>query len=585
MDDEQVLRLSRELSLDFLKNIGAKVEESDRLYYVEVPKQFERAFGSASKRITFDHDVADTHSCELAVPGSNFLATILSEIRKQAPVVAGSLKRQVSDSGDMLESVRTHNCTVGLLGSQEEVRTAIRFHFNVSVKSVKRVAMLRWVDVDMDTLGVLEFPSEIHADGATGGTACQKDDQRVDSSYSKATEFLNSEMQPLAQKCADMTAGNRISDTNSIRQAYERRVADIKSDLKLQRSKMSEINRRIARARTPQSRENHMQQKRKQEARVAKDEENAARQIERLSSDRDAQIEQTEKRYRPVVEFSLIAAQVYSYSSSQCNLEFKNGASSRRVGASFVDPARSFILKCDVCKNQLDTAHLCINSHLSCDRCSRHCVECQKDVCASCEGELNPCHICREGLCSDCTTKCSFCSETTCQNHLSVCPHCSERACYFCSDGCQVCHARACEGSIHACSKCGIRLCSKDSFQCDECGSQFCPGDISTCAICDKKYCHADASRCKFCEQSYSSGCLDGELCVTCGTLQQLDKDSPEVRRVIQANPDMAKFKKWNGSANNRFSIFKAKKMLGSRIIVYDRAQDRIILDKKAGWI
>lgn len=392
-------------------------------------------------------------------------------------------------------------------------------------------------------------------------------------------------MQPLAQKYADLTAGNLASDTNSIKQAYERRVADINSDLKLQRSKISEINRKIARARTPQSRENHVQQKRKQKARIIKDEEEAARQIERLASDRDAQMEQTEKRYRPVVEFALIAAQVYSYSSSRCNLEFRNDASSRQVKANFVDPVGSFTITCDVCGNPLDVAHLCINSHLSCDRCSRHCVKCQKDVCASCEGELSPCYICREGLCSDCISECHFCAETTCWAHLSVCSHCSERTCYFCSDSCQVCHARVCEGSIRACGKCRRRLCREDSSQCAECNSQFCPSDISTCAICDKKHCQADTSRCEFCEQTYSRDCLDGKLCATCKTLQPLDKDSPEVRRVVQADSNLAKFKKWNGSANNRFSVFKTKKMLGSRIIVYDRLQDRIVVDRKAGWI
>ena len=585
MDDEQILRLSRELSLDFLRKIDAKVEESDRLYYVEIPKDLEQAFGGMSKRITFDHDVADTHSCELVVPGSNFLTIVLNEVKKQAPVVGGNLKKLVRDPVDLLESIRKHNCKVDMLDSQEEVKTAVRFHFNISIKSIKRVAMLRWVDVDLKTLSVLEFPSEIQTDHTAGNIKYQKDDRQIDISYSKATEFLNSEMQPLAQKYADLTADNLARDINSIKQSYERHVADINSDLKLQRSKLVEINRKIARARTPQSRENHVQQKRKQKDRIVKEEEQAAKQIERLARDRDNQIEQTEKRYCPVMEFALIAAQVYSYISSQCILEFKNDASSRQIKAIFVDPVKSFTVACDVCGNLLDVAHLCINSHLSCDHCSRHCVKCQKDVCASCEGDLNPCYICREGLCSDCITECNFCSETTCQVHLSVCPHCFEDVCYFCSDSCQICNARVCKDSISACSQCERRLCREDSTQCAECDLQFCPNDINTCAICNKKHCQTDTSRCEFCEQAYSKGCFDKKLCVTCGILQPLDKDSSEVRRVVQADPNLAKFKNWKGSANEKFSIFKTKKMLGSRIIVYDRHRDRIVVNKKAGWI
>ena len=296
-------------------------------------------------------------------------------------------------------------------------------------------------------------------------------------------------------------------------------------------------------------------------------------------------MEQAEKRYRPVMEFALIAAQVYSYSSSQCNLEFRNDASAIQVKADFVDPTRSFTITCDVCGNPLDTAHLCTNSHLSCDRCSRHCIKCQKDVCGSCEGELDPCYICREGLCADCVAECNFCSRTICMNHLSVCSHCSESVCYFCSDSCQVCHARICEGSIHACGKCGRRLCKEDSFQCAGCNSQFCPSDINTCAICNKKYCQADTARCESCEQAYSKGCFDRKLCVTCGMLQPLDRDSPEVHIVVQADPNLAKFKKWYGASNSKFSVFKIKRTLGNRIIVYDRVENIIVINKKAGWL
>ncbi|MCY4490222.1 MAG: hypothetical protein OXC46_02020 [Thaumarchaeota archaeon] len=601
MDDEQILRLSREISLDFLKKIGAKVQESDRLYYVEIPKHFEQAFGGISKRITFDHDVADTHSCELVVPGSNFLSVVLGEIKKQAPVVKGVLERRVSNPRDVLKSIQVHNCKAELLDYQEKVRTAVRFHFNITIKSINRAAMLKWVDIDLESLDVLECTSEIQADQTPNQTPNhtqnhtsdhasknmehQKDDRRIDKSYSRATEFLSFEMQTLAQKHADMTAENRLADINSIMQTYERRIADINSDLKLQKFKLGKFNKKIANARTPQSREKHMLQKHKLENRIKKDEENATRQIERLTSDKNSQIEQTEKRYRPVVELVLIAAQVYSFNSSQCSLEFKNNTSSKKANGVFVDPTESFIIPCDICGNSLDVAHLCINSHLSCEHCTRHCIKCQKDLCDSCSGELSPCYICREGSCSDCITECNFCSEATCSSHLSICPHCAKKSCYFCSDSCQICHVRICEDSISTCSKCQKRLCSKDSFRCIECNLQLCPNDINTCAICDKKHCQADTSRCMFCRQTYSNDCLDGENCTTCRTLKPLDKDDPEVRRVIQSDPNLAKFKKWSGSSNNRFSIFKVKKMFGNRIIVYDKTQDMVIINSKAGWI
>ncbi len=585
MDDTTILRLSRELSLDFLRMIGAKIQESDGLYYIEIPKQFEQEFGGISKRITFDHDIADAHSCELVVPGSNFLATVLNEVRKVAPVVVASLKKQVGNPTHLLKLIATHNCEASLLDSQEDIKTAIRFYFNVSIKNVKRVAMLRWVDVDLEAQRILEFPYDIQMDHTQVDTKHKKDDLRIDNSYSKATEFLNHEIQPLAQKYASLTTNDQTRDIDSIRQAYDRRKTVIYSDLKLQKYKLAYIRRKIANARTLQSRENHVQQKRKQEIKIKNDEENTTKQIERLTRDKDIQIEQIQKRYRPVVELSLIAAQLYSYSYFRCNLEFRNSASSRQIKADFIDPARSFVIMCDVCGNNLDRAHLCINSHLVCDICSRHCAGCLKDVCVSCEVELSSCYICRDVLCLDCVAKCSFCSETACPKHMSDCPPHSKDVCYFCSDSCQVCHARFCDASISHCSKCGKRICDEDSINCVECDLQFCPSDINICAICGKKHCFVDAATCEFCEQTYSKDCLDGKSCSTCKMLKPLDRDGPEVTRVIRMNPDLAKFKKWQGSANSRFSIFKAKKMLGSRLVIYDMNLDKIILDKRGGWI
>ena len=586
-DDQQILQISKELTFNFLNKIDAKIEETEGLYNVKIPKKFEGVFGANKKRITFSHDVADTHSCELVVPGSNFLATVINEIKKQAPLIGGSIKRQIERP--TLKSIQTHNCNVILVDSQEEIKTAVRFYFNINVKNIQHVAMLRQVDVDLESLNILELPFNIHLDDITSNIIeYQKDRQQIDNSYSKATEFLSLETQPLAQKYVELGADNLNNEINSINQAFERRVIDINSDLRLQRNKLAQMNTKIARARTYQSRENHIQQKRKQELRVKKDEEKTAKQIVRLASDRDEQIEQAEKRYRPIVECALIAAQIYSYSSSKCNLEFKNDKLLHmQVKADFVDPAKSFIVICNVCKDTLDVAHLCVNSHISCSRCSMHCIKCQKDVCISCKDEMmRVCYICRELLCSECIIKCHFCSEVTCMTHLSTCSHCSNNTCYFCSDNCQVCHTRVCQDSIQICNACkNVRLCEKDAFQCVECRLLFCPDDINTCAICNKKHCHADTAKCELCEQTYSKGCLDQRLCTTCKTLSPLDKESSEVRSVILADQSLSKFKKWSGSTNTRFSIFKVKKMFGGRIITYDKIKDKILVNKKAGWL
>ena len=169
MDEQQIiLQHSKDLTLGYLKKIDAKINESHGLYTIEIPPQFEKIFGGIRKRITFEPGVADTHSCEFVVLGSNFLATILNEIRKQAPVIGGHLKKQAKSPSEFLDNIKIHNGTATLVKSSEEARTAIRFYFNINIKSVKSSSMLRWIDIDFETLKQLEFPEDVEIDSSLG---------------------------------------------------------------------------------------------------------------------------------------------------------------------------------------------------------------------------------------------------------------------------------------------------------------------------------------------------------------------------------------------------------------------------------
>ncbi len=551
MDDKEILELSKELSLDYLQKIGAEVEESHGLYSITIPEKFEPIFRTISKRVTFDYGIAETHSCELVVPGSNFLDIILDQIRKQAPVVGAHLQKQTQNPQEAVGTISTHNCKISCVDSEEEFKLAVRYFFNINVKSIKRVAMLRWVDVDLETLEILEFPSEIMVDESLGEIKYEQNDSRIDYAYSKATEFLNDEIKYLALKYADLTENNKTRDINSVHQAHERRIKEYNQDVSLQRNKLYEYDRKISNARSYKTQVKYAEQKNKQEEKISKEQEKLGKLVQRVTKDKAIQIEQIEKRYRPIVDFVLVAAKVYSYSITDCNLEFKNNVSNKQVHIKYVDPSKNFIVNCEICKNQMEKTHLCINSHLSCDFCTTHCVKCEKDVCASCTNELNPCYLCQEGLCSD---------------------------------NCQICFQRFCEESLHACKKCEKRLCQLDSTECIECKSQFCSNDITICGICEKNHCLKDSRKCELCEQSYSNSCVSGKLCDTCKQLQPVEKEHQEVQNVISAYKELEKIKKWECSSNSKFSVFKVKKLFGSKIIVFDKIKKQTLVHKKGGW-
>ena len=250
MDDKQISQYSKELSLDYLKKIGAEVEESHGLYSILIPEKFESVFGTISKRVTFDHKIAETHSWELVVPGSDFFRIITNQIRKQAPVIGAHLQKQVQNPQDTVGEIPTHNCEINCVDSKEEIKMAIRYFFNIEIKSIKRVAILRWVDIDLETLEILEFPSEVMVDEALGEIKYERGDSRIDYAYSKATEFLNDEIQHLALKYVDLAENNKTRDINSVLQAHERRIKEFNQDVSLQRNKLHEYNRKISNARS-----------------------------------------------------------------------------------------------------------------------------------------------------------------------------------------------------------------------------------------------------------------------------------------------------------------------------------------------
>ena len=54
MSDQKQFQQIKSITLDYLKKIGATIEESDGLYEIEIPSKFESIFGNIKKRITFE---------------------------------------------------------------------------------------------------------------------------------------------------------------------------------------------------------------------------------------------------------------------------------------------------------------------------------------------------------------------------------------------------------------------------------------------------------------------------------------------------------------------------------------------------
>lgn len=583
MNEETILQYSKDLTLNYLKKIKADVTNSDGLYSVSIPTEYVKLFGEKSSRITFDPEIASTYSCELVVPGSNFLSIVLNETKKQAPVTCGIVTKKVDNLSDHVEQIQTHNCKISLRNHHDLEKSAVRFYFLISLKSIKNVTMLKWVDVSLPGLNILNLPSKIETNQIDTKFENVADEQPIDHAYSTTIAHLEIEMTPLVNKYVTLTETNMSHSVDSVNALYKKRIEEIKQDLDYHRFKIKEYDRKITNARHSNTMTNYVNEKQKAEERFEKVKQHAIKKIEELSMDQRNELKSIGDRFRPTLEFSLIAAQLYKYNSSNCNILLQNTFTEKQINLEFVHPSSEFFKECELCKKPMDMIHLCTNSHISCDACTLHCLECQKDVCLKCQEELSPCYICKDGLCTACFKKCKICSETSCSIHSMSCRHCSELICFFCTDTCQFCLKKSCEKSFSMCNGCGKRTCFEDSKNCIQCMKEFCPNDRRLCPICDNSYCMSDSLTCEICVQSYNSNCITNKICQTCRTFTYLDREHPSVQSLILKNNEFRKYKKWEMAQNNKFLIFKVKKFLGSRIIVVEKETANVIFSKKGG--
>jgi hypothetical protein len=88
---------------------------------------------------------------------------------------------------------------------------------------------------------------------------------------------------------------------------------------------------------------------------------------------------------------------------------------------------------------------------------------------------------------------------------------------------------------------------------------------------------------CKNCSQKYSSRCVQKGVCLTCNSLTSVEKEHPAIKDLISINPEFSKINKWEFATNSRYSIFEMKKILGSKTIIVDKINKKIIDVKKGG--
>lgn len=580
MDEKTIQQYSKELTLGFLDQIKASVKESEGIYSITIPQEFSTLFGGNTKRITFDQEIAATHSCDLVVPASKFLSVIMEEIKKQAPVVVGSVICESVDPLQFLNKIKSHNCTINMQSSSKIKKFGIRFYFNITLKSIHSISQLQWLDISLDTLDQLNFPTLLKLE-PIDLTNFESPDNKVDVAYAKSIQIVQTEIESMARKYVELTRNKIQNDVEIVNRLCNKRIDEAKEDLNHVKLQLKDYDRKIRNARNSQTMAKHAEQREKIASKLKEQENEVVDRTIALTRERDNKIAEIETRYKPTIEFSLVAAQLYVFDILDCNLLLKNEKLEKQITTTFISPILTFMIKCELCENTTDSIHLCINSHMSCDSCILHCINCKADLCINCKAELTPCYICKEGLCTACIGKCKFCSEISCSKHSMKCNHCSEMMCFFCQGQCAICSKISCNPSLQNCSACHDEICSEHTSFCFHCNRVFCSQHQKICSICNNTFCESSQTQCKICEQKYSSNCVSKNICLTCMNLTETDHANTTIRELVSKYPQYAKSKKWKLSTNNKYHIFRMKRLFGHEIIVYDKESKKIILVKK----
>ena len=512
----------KNLVMDYLTRINCQIEHSDGLYVVQFPEEFVPIFGSNESRITFDSETAKIYSCEYVIFGSNFLYLVLEQIKKQAPVTTGTLKSKTSKINS--ENISVHNGDAKIEKIEDKQNTAIRFYYNINFKSVTNTSFLKWIDVDVESKKQLFFAEDIEIDYEKFESNVIFNNE-IDSCYNSSLDYLKDSILPELNSFKDSFFSDLRKEIDFLDDSYRSHLNEINDKLTKQRIKISEIDRKIQNSKNYKTRSKYSQDKIKNQEKLNELSLKIQEEKSRLDNDRNNQKSFIQNRYDPKISSSLIGSQIFTYSTKNCIIHVETLFCSADLSAIYDDYDQKLSFTCTSCQSKSHEIHLCSNQHFMCSQCSADCINCKRDFCKNCSSQLQSCYLCSFQNCTVCSSNCISCKRTMCANHSN------------------------------------------------------------SCAICLKIFCTAHSLKCSQCEQSFSESCIQNSICNTCSSLSQIEHSDSIVGELIQLDSELSKYKKWEYATNSKFSIFKAKKTLGKRIIVLDKENKKIIINKKDGWI
>ena len=163
----------QEFVISFFKTISSDIVQSNNIYKISIPEKYKNYFQKQNIKFTFDKETALNNDCELVIPGSIILSTIIKLCSSRGSI---SLKMTKTDNG----------------------QTILRYHFFVNFAGIHNISKLTHVDVNLDTSEITHITNTMHdADFLLDECITS---EKITPSYIAALDSLKEECQDMQTK-------------------------------------------------------------------------------------------------------------------------------------------------------------------------------------------------------------------------------------------------------------------------------------------------------------------------------------------------------------------------------------------------
>ncbi len=416
---------------EFFTKLGATVEPTNNgLYITNTPQAFQKFYGKHEPyTIVFDkaHEIEGT---ELMVKGSYLLKAMTAYLDSRGQTTLVKLTFEDDPQTTLQNNVSFAEGTrLTHVAPKRTTHQLVRFTFQTTFKYLNEKEIVS-TEVYVQDGQVIDFdPSKYdHEEG-------RKRDIQVEGvkeGYAQAKDVVKEKLQPKIAEISGELTTRLKKEMARVRSHYDQQIHEIDRKLAKDLAQLKELENTT---KDIPNKEQKMQRLREQIRGYQKD--NAR---ETLSKEADFFANAETKKHGLALDTKLLNTTIFYYPVFEYGTFLKRGSTERLVSFVF-NPVKGELstLRCDACKNELQSIALDSGGHVICPDCQVPCEECQQPSCNACL--KHTCATTHKTICNACAGRCQKCAKTRCKKYLHEHPVTKIKRCHACWTTCPECHS------------------------------------------------------------------------------------------------------------------------------------------------